>query len=391
MIEAIDIDGVEVPISLNATGLAIPGGHTGWWFTTRQLSQHGQKYFTRAAGFLFIDNEPAVSLAAQLVRWTETGLEPGEYHVHVPGDNVVYRADIIVNPDYVLVNQESINSFEQTIEHIRAHAPQSLVHQSGKLATTLTQQDIENKDLLFNLNANKKNAFYLRRGYTLQDIAILSLFPILLISLLPMSLKFWQERRQPEPISIAEPVVLPTSSIQVSEDLPALSKLLNRYMVLLAYEIESLEAKSGDAQYAILANGRYQPNQSITRLNEVANRLDGSLTLADNAWRINARASRTENTVELPLAPASDVLEAYRITALAFGLVFNVKSRQQLADHSQTELTLTMASPSPHQLQALGKHLSARGHQGKLKSAQLTTSPMAGWDSVILTIVVLSQ
>ena len=128
MIETVMIDNKPVNLSLNAESITLPDGKLPALYTAKQISRSKKRYYTQAEGFMFFDDQPGVSIAAQLVQWINTDIAAGEHHIYIPGDHAIYHAHIQVQETYVLVEREELLEFDKALGLIKSNPLQSQIH-----------------------------------------------------------------------------------------------------------------------------------------------------------------------------------------------------------------------------------------------------------------------
>ena len=172
MIETVTINGREVNVSLNADSVTLPERANHRLFLAGQLAARKKRYYLESEGFVYFEEQPAVSVAAQLVRWVHTDISAGPYHVLLPFDTVVYHATIQVHEDYVLVESEALEDSAPALALLKANPENCQVGRLGRLGSAFEQHRVELQDLRIDLEPGANNPFRFRRGYTLSHIAI---------------------------------------------------------------------------------------------------------------------------------------------------------------------------------------------------------------------------
>ena len=133
MIEYFTIDGRETPVSISATTTTRSNGRFSWLRRAQEITRLRKKYHVASEKLVFFDDEPAISIAAQLTEWINTNIPKGRQFIYVPGDTLVYCAKLHIHSDYALVDSESLLSFEQALNQIRQEPLISHIHASGEL------------------------------------------------------------------------------------------------------------------------------------------------------------------------------------------------------------------------------------------------------------------
>ena len=383
MIETVTINGRETNISLNADSITLPerGGHK--LFLAGQLAARKKSHYLESEGFVYFEEQPALSIAAQLVRWVHTDISVGPYRVLLPFDTVVYSAAIQVHEDYILVENEALESFEQALALIKANPETCQVGQLGKLGASFEQHRIELQDLRMELEPGAGNPYRFRRGYTLGH-ACLGLG--LLIGLLCLGIYAVGWLRAVEPAPLPRALSKPESNLQARADMQAVQELVAAFSVLLAYELRSITVSKAPKGYNTSAAGAYRSTMALPRLEELAKRLQGRVIVSGDGWTLNSSLFIPRTGVRAELLPLQESFEQYRQLAQQLNADYRIMGVSRGALSSIGVVQLTFARPTPTVLARCVELLEAKPLHGALQTLELTTQPHAAWDRLVATM-----
>ena len=385
MIETISIGQREIDLCINAESQTLPEERRSWLYVSKQLSSVGKKYYLESEGFIFLDEGKAISIAAQIVTWIHTDIQPGRHHIFLPFDNIVYMATILVQQDYILVEKEDLLPFEECLQLIRNNPLECQVAELGKLSNAFIQHNIKLKDLCINLDTGKNNPFVLKRGHNLAELSLLATAPLVgagLIFLLSMTVTvddIEQATIKPQPPK-------PKSTIQVDTDLGAVAKLLSGFSVLLAYNLDRIHIRKTPTGYITSATGRYNQSFSLTRLNQIARKLEGNIYLQKNNWNLDAAVFRPPAGEAVEPAPLRVSYEHYRQFAHSRNARFTVIGASQKQDAAQGMIELVFEYPNISTLLQSAQQLQQMALHGLIQKVDISTQKNAGWKNLSVII-----
>ncbi|MCY4155018.1 MAG: hypothetical protein OXD47_02610 [Gammaproteobacteria bacterium] len=385
MIETVTLGTRDLDLCLNAESRTLPEERRGWLYVNKRLGALKKKYYLESEGFIFFDEGKAISIAAQIVQWIHTDIRPGRHYIFLPFDNTVYLATIRVQADYILVEKEDLLPFEDCIELIKNNPLECQVAALGELSDAFRQHHIALKDLYINLESGTRNPYLLQRGYSLPELALLTLAPCLIAGLVYLFITNietpkLQERTPPAPAP------KPESARQIDEDLEALSALLTDFSVLLAYQLETVNVKKAGAGYNLSATGNYVQSFSLQRLHSLAQRLHGRFSVQQSKWTLTSSRFRPVTGETGDLAPLAGSFEDYRQFAEANNARFTIVSVSRKQDAAQGVVRIHHEHPAPATLGQWARQLRQLALHGHLQEASLSARRHSGWDNVSIVI-----
>ena len=393
MIEIIKINGQDVPLSLGAESITLPEGRLSPFYTARTLSNVGKKYYTQAEGFMFFDEAPGVSIAAQLVEWINADIDTGQYRVYLPGDHLVYLADIQVQQAYIIVNREELLEFEEALEQIRQSPNNSQVHNSGHLARAFAQHRIDTRDLQFFLEPGRGNPYYLHKGRNLTDYALLGGCTLALLLLLNVGSGLVKQlySARDKKTAVIQTIIIPKSQHRLHTDLDALGQLMRRYHPLLAYQLKDLRLQKEKNAYRLIATGDYHQHHSLARLQQLAEQLGGAITVQAQTWILRAGNFRPPAGREPGLVPIADTFEQYRQLANRKQMDFRIETITRNRHRTDAAISLALDYPTPATLQHLALDTRPSHFHGALNQVVLSAEANAAWKQLTLGISITGK
>lgn len=383
MIETITINDQELDVCLNADSITRPERTAPYLFLARRLAEKKKRFYVESEGFVYFSEQPAVSLAAQLVRWIRTDIQPGQHHVLLPFDTVVYIAVIQVHADYILVESETLETFEKSMALVKSNPQNCKVGRLGRLSASFQQHQVELQDLRINLGAGAANPFRFRRGYTLGDVCAAA--GMALVACAALALAAQQSLRRQEEAPVEETVETPVSA-QVHPYLAEVGRLLPAIAVLLAYDLRSVKVSRVGDQYATSAQGEYRSSLSLARLQELAGEMNGRLIVNGSSWTLNSSLFAPPPAAEEAPAPLHDAFEQYRRLAWRMNARYDIVGVSRRRRGSTGVVALTMRHPNPAFLAYCAGLMKIHRLHGALQSLELTTGRHGAWQSLTATI-----
>ncbi len=388
MIETINIGGRDIDLCINAKSQTLSEERRPWLFVNKQLTALKKKYYLESEGFIFYDEGKAISIAAQIVQWIHTDIQPGRHCIFLPFDNIVYMATIRVQEDYILVEKEDLLSFEDSMQLIRNNPLECQVAELGQLSHAFTQHNIALKDLYINLDPGKNNPYLLRRGHNLLELSIFTIVPFIGASLIFMLFSTSSVEKIKETIpKIA--VTKPKSTIQIDTDLDAVDTLLSEFAVLLAYNLDNIQIQKTSKGYNTTATGQYDQAFSLARLNEIAHRLDGRVTVQKNIWTLHSSLFRPPAGESGELLPLPRSFEQYRQFAGAVDARFSIIGTSQKQHSVQGVIELSIDYPNRPNLRQSVRQLQQAGLHGHIQKVDIQTQLNAAWKNLTVTIEII--
>ena len=385
MIETVSLGARDLDLCLNAESQTLPEERRAWLYVNQRLGALKKKYYLESEGFIFFDEGRAISIAAQLVKWIHTDIRPGRHYIFLPFDNTVYLATIRVQTDYILVEKEDLLPFEDCIKLIKHNPLECQVAELGELSNAFTQHHIALNDLYINLEPGTNNPYLLRRGYSLSELALLTLAPCVVAGLFYLFITNLEASKIRETTQTPPPPK-PESARQVDEDLDALAALLTDFSVLLAYDLENVSIKKTGAGYSVNATGSYLQSFSLERLHNLAQRLQGRFSVQKNRWTLTSSRFQPAAGETGDLAPLAISFEDYRQFAGANNARFTIVSVNRKHNSVQGVVEIGYEHPAPSTLEHWVRQLQQGALHGYLKEARISARKNSGWNSMSIVI-----
>ena len=388
MIETINIGGRDIDLCINAESQTLPEERQPWLFVNKQLSALKKKYYLESEGFIFYDEGKAISIAAQIVQWIHTDIQPGRHSIFLPFDNIVYMAAIRVQDDYILVEKEDLLSFEDSMQLIRNNPLECQVAELGRLSHAFTQHNIALKDLYINLDPGKNNPYLLKRGHNLLELAIFTIIPFIGAGLIFMlySTSSIKEIKETVPKFTA---TKSKGTIQIDTDLDAVDTLLSAFAVLLAYNLDNIQIQKTSKGYNTTATGQYDQAFSLARLNEIAQQLDGRVTVQKNNWTLHSSLFKPPLEETDKLLPLRRSFEQYRQFAGAANARFSIIGSSQKQHSALGVIELSIDYPNHPTLQQSSRQLQQARLHGHIQKVDIQTQRNASWKNLTVTIEII--
>ncbi|MCY4361267.1 MAG: hypothetical protein OXE42_03630 [Gammaproteobacteria bacterium] len=388
MIETVMIDNKPVNLSLNAESITLPDGKLPAFYTAKQISRSKKRYYTQAEGFMFFDDQPGVSIAAQLVQWINTDIATGEHHIYIPGDHTIYHAHIQVQETYVLVEREELLEFDKTLSLIKSNPLQSQIHRCGQLNHAFAQHQVETTDLLFNLDGNNTNPAWLRAGYSANQVILAGGAAVGLLVAAVSYANFLQtpEQHRPDTTGI-QTIVIPKSTTRIATDVAALENLLGSLEVFLAYGLKDVSiSRTQGTNYSVSAGGDYRQSYPLSRLYQLARQVDAAITIQGQSWLLRGNLYRPSEGEETPLIPLETSFQQYQQLAARAGMKLSIGGLTRHRNRVAAGITLSMDYPSPQTIRHAAALLRENPLHGQLSQARLSIGNNAAWQELILSI-----
>ena len=392
MIDGFEVDGQYLALSHGTTQVSLPE-KASLLTVAQKLSEYKLHYYTKTDDLLFMDHEAGLCLAAQIAAWTDKAPADEEYHVFVPGDNAVYYARVNINPHFVSVTTEELLDFQGALNVINQYPAQSLVHDSGQLATQFQAQEIEVEDL--GLEVFEGGKYSLAYGINQQQLMLAGVAPLVVLALwmsMGPLLGMFGEPDLPAVITGPPPeaVVLPTEAPQrLGHDLVALSEIMNVQALLVLHGMSDLTISPQEDLFSLRAAGALDPNSTIVRLHNIAMTREADFFFDGNAWTMSAthpRQTRYASPKPDELANIYVQLDKWRLTAALHNIGITLGGREELHDAVRYRLQMTMDAPHPVRLQTLIDDLERQQISGDLTQATLSPGSQGGMTWSALTL-----
>ena len=389
MIETVMIDNKPVNLSLNAESITLPDGKLPAFYTAKQISRSKKRYYTQAEGFMFFDDQPGVSIAAQLVQWINTDIAGGEHHIYIPGDHTIYHAHIRVQETYVLVEREELLEFDKALSLIKSNPLQSQIHRCGQLNHAFARHQVETTDLLFNLDGNKTNPAWLRAGYSVNQVVLYSggAIGLLVAAIGFVNFLQTQEQRRPAETAGIQTVIAPKSVTRTATDIAALENALSSLAVFLAYGLKEVSiSQTQGTNYSVSASGDYRQSYPLGRLYQLARQMDAAITIQGQSWLLRGNLYRPPEGEETQLIPLETSFQQYQRLAVGAGMKLSIGGLTRHNNQVAAGITLSMDYPGPQTIRHAAALLRENPLHGQLSQASLSIGNNAAWQELNLSI-----
>ena len=387
MIEYFTIDGREMPLSIRASTTTRRVDRFSWIQKAKDIKRLGKKYHIASEKLIFFDDEPGVSIAAQLSDWISTNIPKGRHFVFVPGDTLMYCAELHIHADYVLVDSESLLSFDQAIEQIRQEPLASHIHASGDLQAPLEQNGFDLKDLHIELAPDSSNPYWLKRGRSLNELTGGAAFLLVMAGLGVATVQnyYGSEEKKVFPIMIKE-AVRPQSYVQLHNDLGALTALLSASSVWMNYGLENITIVKSDAGYTTRLEGKYRNNYPLARLREITGKMDGQLMLQGDGWFMETPIFKPDPGYSDEPVDILDSIEHYRRLVSAGYADLDIDGISDGRPLRTANLELRIDRPVPWVLAGIARQVERHNIHGAAQRINVAVKPGHGWQQLSIDI-----
>lgn len=389
MIETVMIDNKPVNLSLNAESITLPDGKLPALYTAKQISRSKKRYYTQAEGFMFFDDQPGVSIAAQLVQWINTDIAAGEHHIYIPGDHAIYHAHIQVQETYVLVEREELLEFDKALGLIKSNPLQSQIHRCGQLNHAFARHQVETTDLLFNLDGNKTNPAWLRAGYSVNQVILGSgaAIGLLIAAISFVNFLQTQEQRRPADTAGIQTIIVPKSVTRTAGDIAALENALSSLAVFLAYGLKDVSiSQTHGTNYSVSASGDYRQSYPLGRLYQLARQVGAAITIQGQSWLLRGNLYRPPEGEETSLISLETSFQQYQRLAADAGMKLSIGGLTRRRNQVDASITLSMDYPNPQTIRHAAALLRENPLHGQLSQASLSVGNNAAWQELNLSI-----
>ena len=389
MIEYITIDGNETPLSICATTTTRTHGRLSWLKHAKETGRIGKKYHVASEELIFFDDEPAISIAAQLTEWVNTNIPKGRQFIYVPGDILMYCAELHIHNDYALVDSERLLSFEEALQQIRQEPLISHIHASGDLKKPLEQNGIELKDLHIDLTPGSKNPYWLRRGRSLNELSIAA---SVLLGALAISAMIFQGPGAPEnevALESFNPISVPDSFVQLHHELDELIALMSASSVWMNYGLERITITKSGADYRTRLEGEYQNHYPLPRLRELASAIGSQFTIKGEKWLVETPIYKPEPGAPQELTDILDSVEDYQRLVKGGYVELDLGTITDEIEHKMTKLELRVDRPFPVLLAGIARQVERHHIHGATQKIDVKVVPGNGWQLLSIDINLL--
>ena len=389
MIEYITIDGEETPLSICATTTTRKVGRFSWLQSAKEISRLGKKYYVTSEKLTFFDDEPAVSVAVQLAEWVDTNISKGRQFVYVPGDTLMYCAELHIHSDYVLVDSERLLPFEQALQQIRKAPLISHIHSSGDLKVPLQQQGLELTDLHIDLTPNSSNPYWLKRGRSLTELTGGALILLVMVGAGALTVQ-WQQN--PETNAFAPMIKefkTTHSSVQLHRELGELITLMSASSVWMNYGLERISIVKSGADYITRLEGKYQNDYPLSRLRELAGSMNSQFMIQNNNWFVETPMFKPEAGDSHELVNILDSIEDYQHLVKAGYAELDLGGIRKETRHRTANLKLLIDRPIPWLLAGIAQQVERHNIHGATQKIDVRVKPGHGWQLLSIDINLL--
>lgn len=387
MIESFTIDGRETPLSICAFTTTRKNGRFSWLQRAKEISRVGKKYHVASEKLMFFDDEPAVSVAAQLAEWVNTNISKGRQFIYVPGDTLMYCAELHIHNDYVLVDSERLLTFEQALQQIRQAPLISHIHTSGELQTLLKQNGFELKDLLINLTPNSNNPYWLKRGRSLTELTggMLILLGMVGVGAVAVQWQMYPEKK-PDIQIMGDTYQQPGSFVQLHNELDELIALMSASSVWMNYGLERITITKSSADYITRLEGEYQYNYPLPRLRELARSLGSQFMINGDNWLVETPVFKPESGEDHELMDILDNIEHYQRLVKGGYIELDVGGVRNEKGHRTANLKLHVDRPFPGMLAGIARQVERHNIHGVTQNIDVNVKPGHGWQLLSINI-----
>ena len=386
MIEYITIDGRETPLSICATTTTRSFGRLSWIHHAKEINRLGKKYYVASEKLIFFDDEPAVSVAAQLAEWIDTNISKGRQFVYVPGDTLMYCAELHIHNEYVLVDSEMLLSFEQAIQQIKQAPLISHIHTSGDLKAPLQQQGFELRDLHIDLTPNSGNSYWMKRGRSLTELIGGTLMLLVMLGVGAMTLHWQQVEETKQLTPLVQKLVEPKSFVQLHRELDELITVLSASSVWMNYGLENISITKSRTGYTTRLKGEYQNDYPLPRLRELAGLMDSQFMIQGDTWFVETPIFKPESGDSHKLVDILDSIEDYQRLVKAGYAEMDLGGIREENRYRTANLKLYVDRPVPGLLAGIAQQVETHDIHGVAKKIDVRVDPGHGWQLLSIDI-----
>ena len=386
MIEYITIDGRETPLSICATTTTRSFGRLSWIHHAKEINRLGKKYYVASEKLIFFDDEPAVSVAAQLAEWVDTNISKGRQFVYVPGDTLMYCAELHIHNEYVLVDSERLLSFEQAIQQIKQAPLISHIHTSGDLQSPLQQQGVELRDLHIDVTPGSGNAYWLKRGRSLTELIGATLILLVMAGAGAMTVHWQQDDETERFTPLVKKVVNPDSSVQLHRELGELITVMSESSVWMNYGLERISVTRSGADYITRLEGKYRIDYPLPRLRELAGLMDSQFMIQGDTWFVETPIFKPESGDSHKLVDILDSIEDYQRLVKAGYADMDLGGIRKQQRYRTADLKLYVDRPVPGLIAGIAQQVEKHDIHGAAKKIDVRVEPGHGWQLLSIDI-----
>ena len=389
MIEYITIDGEETPLSICATTTTRNFSRFSWFRHAQDMTRLGKKYYVTSEKLVFFDDEPAISVAAQLAEWVDTNISKGRQFIYVPGDTLMYCAELHIHSDYVLVDSERLLSFEQSLQQIRQAPSISHIHTSGDLRKLLQQQGFELKDLRIDLTPGSNNPYWLKRGRSFTELTGGMLILLGMVGASTLAFQWFKGSEAVPVLRIMEEVRQTQSSVQLHNELNELVALMSASSVWMNYGLKRITInKSGD-DFITRLEGEYQNDYPLPRLRDLAQAIDSQFMIQGDNWFIETPIFKPESGDSHELVDILDSVGHYQRLMKAGYVKLDLGGIREERRHRTANLELRVNRPFPGLLAGIARQVERDNIHGAAQKIDVEVNPGHGWQLLNIDINLL--
>ena len=351
--------------------------------------QARKKYYVTSEKLVFFDEEPAISVAAQLAEWVDTNISKGRQFIYVPGDTLMYCAELHIHSDYVLVDSERLLSFEQSLQQIRQAPSISHIHTSGDLRKLLQQQGFELKDLRIDLTPGSNNPYWLKRGRSFTELTGGMLILLGMVGASTLAFQWFKGSEAVPVLRIMEEVRQTQSSVQLHNELNELVALMSASSVWMNYGLKRITInKSGD-DFITRLEGEYQNDYPLPRLRDLAQAIDSQFMIQGDNWFIETPIFKPESGDSHELVDILDSVGQYQRLMKAGYVNMDLGGIREERRHRTANLELRVNRPFPGLLAGLARQVERDNIHGAAQKIDVEVNPGHGWQLLNIDINLL--
>ena len=393
MIDQFLIDGNMILIAHRSQQISLPDEQN-FTFKANQLSQYNLHHYVLTENTLFLDDDKAVSLAAQISNWPGENTASGDYNVFIPGDKTIYHALISIRPKYISIQSERFVTFEEAAGIVLKNPTNSMVNDSGALSKAFKQQNLKLTDLGFDFRESRSNPYYMRYGLNRTQLVITPLATLIVIIFLffiPNIIKTLFNLGKPAEVSTE--VIPPPTEVhnRLSHDLFSIGDIMNNSAILVLYGLDQIIITPTDSYFEIHYNGQLNTDNTIGRLRQISGKRHGRLELTGNlSWNLHSEWPRKTDYDKSPPTDLYNQLDQWRLLSLRHNLPLNYTSESPLHDATNFHLTITVRNPLPHHITLLAKDIKNENLFSTLENVRLSSgfASKNTWSNIELNFII---
>ena len=254
----------------------------------------------------------------------------------------------------------------------------------------MQQNGIALKDLHIDLTPGRKNAYWLRRGFSLNELSA-GMALVLGMAGVGAMTTHWSGSEGSKPVlQTVKEVRLPDSSVQLHHELEELISLMSASSVWMNYGLENITiTRSGTASYRTRLQGRYRHYYPLPRLREIAGAIGGRLEIDSDKWLVETPIFRPEPGDTRELTDILDNIEHYQRLVKGGYIELSMGPIREEPRHKAASLELLVDRPSPGLLAGIARQVERHHIEGATQKIDVKAAPGRGWQSLSIDINLL--